>query len=270
MGLFDKIFGKNNNNNNSNNGGGLSNASSNNESRQSIKLDLTKEESLNLLNLRKDAVATLCLKKRELTGLTARVAVVMDYSGSMENLYRRGNVQAILDRLLPLAMQFDDNGEMEVWLFDNNYRRIEPISLNNYYNYINNENILNKYSMGGTKYAPVMQDVINKYTKEEPANIPTLVLFITDGDNFDSDKKTTDRLIQSSSNLPIFWQFVGIGKGPFRYLEKLDDLDGRYIDNANFFSAKDLNQISDKELYDRLLNEYPSWIKEAKSKNILK
>ena len=45
---------------------------------------------------------------------------------------------------------------------------------------------------------------------------------------------------------------------------------GRYIDNANFFSVNDLESISDEELYNRLLAEYPVWIKEAKDKKILK
>lgn len=260
MGLLDKIFGQNKK---------QGNVVSDIDSSGNIKLDLSKEDSLNLLNLRKDKVATLCLEKRELTGLTARVAVVMDYSGSMETLYKNGTVQAILDRLLPIAMQFDDNGEMEVWLFENSYKRINPISLKNYYNYINNENILRKYGMGGTQYAPVMEDVIKKYTREEIADIPTLVLFITDGDNFDNDKIRANKVITECSNLPIFWQFVGIGNGSFSYLENLDNLMGRYIDNANFFSAKDITKMSDSQLYDLLLKEYPSWIKEAKAKNIL-
>lgn len=271
MGILDKLFGQGNKQSSNTNTGSNNTVSNNaNNGGNQVKLNLSKEDSLSLLNLRKDAVATLCLEKRELNGLTARVAVVMDYSGSMETLYKNGTVQTILDRLLPIAMQFDDNGEMEVWLFENSFKRVNPISLKNYYNYIENEGILKKYSMGGTQYAPVMEDVIRKYTKEEEADIPTLVLFITDGDNFDSDKTRTDKVIKEASKLPIFWQFVGIGTGRFSYLEKLDNLKGRYIDNANFFSAKNINQISDKELYDLLLNEYPSWIKEAKSKKVIK
>jgi hypothetical protein len=46
-------------------------------------------------------------------------------------------------------------------------------------------------------------------------------------------------------------------------------MDGRYIDNANFFHIKDIETISDNELYDLLLNEFPDWLKEAKEKNVI-
>lgn len=235
-----------------------------------LSLNLKKEESLKELNLRKEMLTSLCLEKKELSNLTARVAVVLDFSYSMENLYGSGEIQKLIDRLLPIAMQFDDNGEMEVWLFSDKYYRLKDISLKNYYEYIKNENLLRKYQMGGTAYAPVIGDVVKKYTREEKSDLPTLVLFITDGDNFSSDKHYTTREIVNASNHPIFWQFVGIGNSSFSYLEKLDEMPGRCVDNANFFPVNDLDEISDEELYNRLLTEYPLWLKEVKAKNILK
>ena len=46
-------------------------------------------------------------------------------------------------------------------------------------------------------------------------------------------------------------------------------MEGRYVDNANFFQLNDIMSISDSELYERLLNEFPEWLKEAKQKGIL-
>lgn len=276
MGIFDLLFGKkqdtnttqsnslhNTQNTNNTTNNNYSNVNSLDLSKQSM-LNLSKEESLMQLNLKKDLIQSLCLEKKELNNLTARVAIVMDFSGSMESLYHNGTVQAILDRLLPIAMQFDDNGEMEVWLFDNSFRRMPDISLDNYYNYLNNEKVLNKYSMGGTRYAPVINDVVKKYTYEDISNLPTLVLFITDGDNFVDDRWQSTKAITNASQHPIFWQFVGIGDSNFSYLEELDEMEGRYIDNANFFAVNDLMHISDNELYNRLLSEYPDWISKAK------
>lgn len=265
MGFFDKLFGGNKQNNQQS-----ASSSINNTTTHLSSLNLDKENSLTQLNLRKDMISSLCLEKKELNNLTARVAVVLDYSGSMEDLYANGTVQEILDRLLPVAMQFDDNGEMEVWLFDNTYRRIDDISLDNYYNYIRNENILCKYRMGGTEYSPVINDVVKKYTKEMPSDLPSLILFITDGDNFDTDKPKATRAIIEASKHPIFWQFVGIGRSDFNYLETLDEMDGRYVDNANFFSVNDIKSISDMELYNRLLGEYPSWISEVRQRGMIK
>ena len=47
-------------------------------------------------------------------GHRAKVAVAMDFSGSMSSLYRNGSVQSVLSRLMPLALRFDDNGELDV------------------------------------------------------------------------------------------------------------------------------------------------------------
>ena len=229
---------------------------------------LVLEKAPQLLNMTK--TAALVLEKKKIADIPARVAVVLDYSGSMSSMYRTGLVQSVLNRMLPIAMQLDDNGEMEVWLFNTKAIRLKDINLDNINNYIVNENILKKYSLGGTCYSPVMKDVVSKYTKEEPAPYPALVLFITDGDNFDSDKRATTKIINKSATMPIFWQFVGIGSGNFSYLEGLDEMDGRFIDNANFFSVNDIDKISDEELYDRLLNEFPSWIREARIKKIIR
>lgn len=225
-------------------------------------LNLSKEESIKTLNLRKNNLNAICLKKKELNNIVARVCVVMDFSGSMENLYNKGVVQALFERLLPLAIKFDDNGELESWIFSNSFQRLESITEDNFYGYVNRE-ITDNYAMGGTEYAPVIKDVVRKYVVEEPSDIPTYVIFITDGDN--SDKTKTTKIMRESSKYNIFWQFVGIGNSDFAYLTKLDEMKSRYIDNANFFKCNNITSTSDTELYDKLLHEFPEWIDKFKS-----
>lgn len=243
------------------------------------KLNLTKEESLNMLNLRKEQVQLLCLEKKPLANLISRVGVVFDFSYSMENLYRNGTVQSVLERLFPLALQFDDNGEMEAWIFDNVYHRLPNITMSNFYGYVE-KNILHRYSMGGTEYSPVLIDLYKKYMMEDPENLPNYIIFITDGENQDTTETTS--VIKKLSKYPIFIQFVGIGNCSFRYLKKLDEMKGRYVDNVNFFEIEDINEISDNILYEKLLQEYPIWLeykevkemiqnqKKKKNKNIFK
>ena len=229
-------------------------------------LNLSKTESENLLNLRKDNLM-LCLEKNNLLGTKARVALVLDYSGSMRSLYRNGSVQAVIERLLPIAMQFDDNGEMELWLFDDSYRRMPNISLNNYYGYVENEILSRGYHMGCTSYAPVMNDVAKKYMVEEPMPIADYVIFITDGEN--SDKTNAKATIIKTSEYPIFWQFVGIGRESFSFLRSLDEMTGRYFDNANFFTINDMLNASDNEIYQKLLAEFPTWLNDPKVKDLI-
>ena len=87
---------------------------------------------------------------------------------------------------------------------------------------------------------------------------PAFVIFITDGANF--DERETDKAIRESSEENIFIQFVGIGNSSFKYLEKLDDLDGRRCDNTGFIKVKDFEKLSDEEVYKQLLSQYPEWI----------
>ena len=235
----------------------------------SSSVNLQKQKAIETVNLRKETLG-VCLKKNKMENVQARVAVVMDKSGSMGTFYRNGFVQQVIERLLPIALKLDNDGELDMWLFSDRTKRINSVTENDFFGYVQRE-ILNKREndfWGGTYYAPPINDVVKKYVQEEPSNLPTYVIFITDGENF--DKGEAERAIKNASEYNIFWQFVGIGDCDFKFLKKLDDMEGRFIDNANFFEVNDLNKMSDEELYNKLLNEYPNWEKEAKQKGLLK
>ncbi|MGZ7443430.1 vWA domain-containing protein [Paenibacillus sp. TH7-28] len=210
---------------------------------------------------------TLTLEKKQLEPIKARVAVVFDASGSMYHLYRKGIVQEAFERILAIAATFDDNGELDVWFFAKDYLRAPSVTARDYENYIARTYTLG--SKGGTNNEPpVMEDIIRRYTVEEPnVNIPTYIIFFSDGGV--GQKNKIARLITESSTKNLFWQFVGLGQANYGVLQKLDEMPGRFIDNANFFALDDISAISDEELYDRLLNEFPVWIKEARAKGIL-
>jgi hypothetical protein len=57
--------------------------------------------------------------------------------------------------------------------------------------------------------------------------------------------------------------------GDFRFLEYLDTMSGRFVDNANFFSVTDPEDITDEELYGLLMTEYPQWLSEVKNKSLV-
>ena len=109
-----------------------------------------------------------------------------------------------------------------------------------------------------------MEEVIQEYNDYETYDemLPAYVIFVTDG----GVSKTNEikRLLIESSKGPIFWQFVGVNGYGYGILEELDTMSGRYIDNANFFALDDFRSVDNSELYSRLLNEFPSWLKEAK------
>jgi hypothetical protein len=232
------------------------------------------------IDLRKGIVQQIAVSKN-LTDLRAQVVIVLDRSGSMEDLYKTGFVQRLLERLVPVAMQFDDNGEMEMYLFQNSCVKF-PTGINerNVDGLINREITDSRYSYGGTAYAPPINQIVRDYVQVEKSGFlglgkttgnvtdPVYVIFITDGEN--SDKPAAEKAITEASKYGIFFQFVGIGKATFSFLDKLDTLTGRTVDNANFFQANDLDSLSDTELYERLFAEFPEWVDKARNLRIIK
>ncbi|MGX6441739.1 vWA domain-containing protein [Neobacillus sp. K501] len=218
------------------------------------------------INLMKKTVGVI-LEKKKLTDVVARVGLVLDISGSMRNLYKNGTVQKVVERILAVASKFDDDGTLDVWVYDNEFSRLKSVTERDFDNYVEDYILKNDliHKFGRNDEPSVMEDVIQKYTLEQPSKEPAFIVFINDG----GCKKTIKKPIVNSSSKPIFWQFVGIGDSNFETLEKLDTMEGRFIDNANFFHIKDIVKISDEELYNKLLDEFPSWLKEAKDKGIL-
>ena len=219
-----------------------------------MPIDMSKhEENLNtvLINMSKD-------NKIDMTKHVARVALAMDYSGSMSNLFHNGSVQETISRLLPIALRFDDNGELESWLFSNGSERLASVTKNNYSTYV--KKVMNKanMSMGGTNYAPVLKEMVSYYKDIEPSEVPAFIIFITEGENWDTNE--TNKIVKELSNYNMFVQFIGIGDENFNYLRSLDHMEGRKHDNTGFTAVKDMNKMTDEQLYTEILRQYKDWL----------
>ncbi len=99
--------------------------------------------------------------EKQLTKVTARVGLVLDITGSMRTLYKNGTVQNVVERILAVADQFDDNGSLDVWVYDNEFSRLKPVSEKDFSGYVDRE-ILNNdrlHKFGRNDEPPVMIDV---------------------------------------------------------------------------------------------------------------
>lgn len=222
------------------------------------------EKAPHLIDLTKKVTVTL--EKKNLQNVIAKVVVVLDRSGSMYRQYREGDVQRAMNKLLPIALMFDDDGELDAWAFAQKSIHLSSINLDNINDYlINEKDGWNRWDIGGVNNEPVvMEDIIDMYKK---SNEPVYIIFISDGGIY--KKGPIKKLLIKSSSKPIFWQFVGIGGSDYGILEELDTMKKRVVDNADFFAIDNIDALSDEELYEKLLNEFPKWLKEAKDKNII-
>ncbi len=236
------------------------------------KLSLEKKvakDAPQLLSLAKKA--QISLEKKKLGDVQAQVALVLDASGSMFHQYFDGTVQKVIERILPLAVHFDDDGALDCWGFGCLAYKLDSVTLKNVKNYTKHQRLdddrgLSRFDIGNDE--PVVIKEIIKYYKKSKSSLPAYVVFISDGGVGSDDE--IEELLRESASLPIFWQFVGIGGSDYGILENLDTMMGRVVDNCNFFALDDLHQISEQELYDRLLEEFPQWLTAAKAKRIIR
>lgn len=213
------------------------------------------------------------LAKHKLSGVRAKVAFVLDASGSMTAQYKKGYVQKVMERIAALAVQFDDDGAMDMWAFGASHRKYEDVTLDNINGYVERlQKSGNKVGyelipgLGGTNNEPPVLASIIEHFRE--TNEPVYVVFITDG-GINKTRLIKEKL-RESAMLPIFFKFVGLGGSNYGILEKLDTFTDRLIDNTHFFPIDDFNRITDEKLYDLLLTEFREWLDEARAKRIIR
>ena len=243
------------------------------------KISLSKDK----VNLEKHVVSlsktVVSLSKKsgvDLGSMRAKVVVALDFSGSMNSLYKNGTVQTTINKLVPLGLTFDDNGSIDLYLFHHEYMKMEDLNLRNYENYITSIVMNSGYRMGGTNYAPVLKAIIEGDVKSTGGFFgigarttyvnpivdngdPTFILFITDGAN--ADRGETNNIIKRSSSMNVFIQFIGIGYEQFDYLRQLDDMQGRARDNTGFSRMESLENVSDEVLYNNVLEQFSMWLR---------
>ncbi|MET4926003.1 VWA domain-containing protein [Streptomyces sp. PSRA5] len=239
------------------------------------------------LSLRKEQVA-VSLDKHGVTGVVARVILVLDASGSMTALYSRGVVKNVAERMAAVAAQLDDDGEMQAWTFATNPARLPDLTIGDLPEWLRLHVRVGQMGLFGRKKPPRGQvsgqvDMravgfqneeqkviaeVRAYVRENPVPAPTLVLFFSDGGVYRD--REIERELRAAVEEPVFWQFVGLGRANYGVLQRFDTMAGRRVDNVGFFSVDDIESISDPELYDRLLSEFPSWLRDARQAGILR
>ena len=201
------------------------------------------------------------LDKTNIGNRKFQVEIVMDRSGSMDWMYDNGTVKDTYERIMAIALTLDDNGELGSYAFHNRLFNLPNVTHKNYENYVKTN--IEPISSSGTSYAPFIGEMIQKYKSGKIDN-PALCIVFTDGEC--DDENEAEILIKEASNYPVFFKFIGLGNESFRFLRRLDDVSGRYVDNADFKQIQDIKNTSDSELYDMILDELEGWVKSYNAK----
>lgn len=226
-----------------------------------ITIDKIQTQAPGLVSLAKTAAHSL-----EKTGLArqhAAIQLVLDHSGSMSPFYASGDVQRLADQALGLSLNLDDDGTVPLIFFGSYVEQRDDIRLDNYAGII--ERTHPTVHWGSTDYVAGMKAAIAEHQNSFTAD-PGLIIFQTDGEP--DDRHGVEKLLKQASNLPIFWAFIGFG-GRVSFLERLDDLRGRKVDNASFFHAANPSAVTDEALYDGITREFAQWITAARAARII-
>lgn len=259
-----------------------------------VSFQKIEEKAPQLIQLAK--LSRVELSKQELDGQRAKVALVMDNSGSMARTYKSGAMQRLAERVLAVATGLDDDGNIDYFVFDTNAAYLGEISLDDYVGAV--DRLRGNRHMGTTDYAgafysvrdhfgfappvpvtpPAKKGLFGGFKKElaptvapaqtSPADVPVFAVFLTDGGP--NSQAQAVKALTEVSTAPIFWKFLSIGKEDMAFLQKLDDLTDRFVDNADYKHIGDVDALTDKELFKALLDEYPTWLKEVRAKGILR
>jgi hypothetical protein len=220
----------------------------------------------------------IVLTKKKIDKICVQVGLALDVSGSTKQMYSSGLIQATVERLLPIAMRFDDNGILDGWIFDEEATELEPITVDVHENYVTKHILTETNLDGGTRYAPVIQAFLdhyygpataagkvksffkNMFSTEAKSTDPVFGLIVTDGEN--DDVYNTARLIEEHLDKNVYWLFIGAGSKSFVNCKTLAER----FRNVSLIKIRDLEKTSDEELYEMIISDhFVTWLKSQQS-----
>jgi hypothetical protein len=239
------------------------------------------------LEKRAEKIGIILAKNNIVKVPPVRVGLALDVSGSTSGLYNSGIMQETVDRLLAVSLKFDDNGELDMWAFDDEHTQLETATPNDYHTYLENK-LLNESNVslwGGTNYAGALKSMVdfwfgapkvekksggwlkNIFSSHDDATtpdaatealhkLPAMGLLVTDGEA--SDKHEAENVLRDSQKYNVYWQMVGVG--PAHHFEFLQRMADKYP-NVGFVNLTSLDQTDD-EIYSQLIaEEFIGWLK---------
>lgn len=227
------------------------------------------------------AKAKFTLEKKGIPSIRAAVVLNLDVSGSAKSLFQSGQMQRAAETIAPLAINLDDNQNLDIFVFadgDEYTNQIEPgMTAQNYDGFVKSKILdANIPLWGGTHYAQILKANLralgfyknglfggSKLVSDNGSGYPALIITLTDGTNYDDDRVHALLKETVAAKVNTYFLFVGLGN-PALFTNIV-----RYGDdypNVGFISIADLDRFAGSDdVYDQLLpQELVEWFKTVK------
>lgn len=206
----------------------------------------------------------LTLNKRGITNIPkdVNVSLLLDYSYSMSSHYSNGAVSRVLQRLLSISNVIDDDGNLELVIFENGANHVGTLNVSQFDTTDRIvDQIRSKYSMGGTNFAPAVDKILSVlsagssigkafggfFGKKPAVEGKQLLVMISDGDN--GDHKEFAQAVKTIESMPnVYLQCVAIGYDS-RSLRALAE----QSDSVGYSSISDFSK-TDEDLINSVIN----------------
>jgi hypothetical protein len=215
----------------------------------------------------------------------------IDVSSSFEHEHEEGNTSVLLERLVPYGMVLDPDGQMDVFTFSDGERHAHYVGVvtpEDSESYLQRE-VVGRVPgwSGGTTYSYVLERNLQHFgwlpqKEQQPGFFSrffsrpvtehaavqkkrSIVVFVTDGENHESDEERTIRVLEESQKRGDSVYFIFLGfcdtNPDFKFIrtiaERFNNTAAVIIQDLAGFIA-----LSDEELNTRLLGpELLAWLK---------
>ncbi len=202
---------------------------------------------------------------------TAKVAVILDISYSMDKFFEDRSVHKLLKKAASIAASFDDDGDLDVFTFGQRGRYRGAVKPNNIDSFVDKmtekDGGLDYFLESQTNYGAGIKSAKDFFFPESSGRPehPVFAMFVTDGDCTPNKKESTIKEFVDASKKPMFIKILAVGlqRNETEFVQQLDDLEGRKIDNTDTVFSPDFD-VSIKDM----LHEYRGFVKEAKEKRM--
>lgn len=216
-----------------------------------MPLDLTKKVDL----------VKAITAQRNFPATKVAVKAATDISLSMQHLFKNGTVQEVTDRMLAVAVRFDDNQSIESYAYGSAAVRLADVTPADFGNYINTKFLPEAERSGqlwsgtdfGAAFKRIAKDCKGGFFKKAG---PSYLMFGTDGQTY--DKVDAEKQLQVLGENNVYVQLIGIGRDDFGFLKDMAD---KY-DFVGFVHLPNIEGMTDEQLYDQLLtDELATWLR---------